>query len=506
VDAPDQSDASAEPGPAARRLDFVLLAAALALALALGLLNVGAPWENGFKGTNGAAYTYRFLQHHLELGLSVTRGACVKAVDPRTHELVTNLNHPATYNLLQLPAAALFGLSEAVVRVVALLLYLPAVPALWWLARRLLGAPAAGACALFFASTPLVAYYAPMAVADGPLLAAFVLVATAFLAHVDTPTRATRWLLGLSFFGGCLLDWNSAFLAPLLLLLLPATRDRRRAARVLLGLLPLGALAVALLFAHTAFIVRGVDAAGELWLGLFQFSQEPHAPWAVVLGAEALDGLALVGPLRLLLAGAGLGVAVALRGDARMRRAAGVGLVLLVPGALNVLAFPKHALVHSYWGLFALPGVALLAALPLAAAWRARGTAARAVAALLLALVGYLAVDGARATGGLVQLNATTLHRDVGALLDEHFGPGDVVASSVLLNVSDVYTRATIVGPITTPGQARLLAADYAPPAFTGQLAFLLPRHERDSPLARTLAQMGTLEPLPNMLLFHVRR
>src|SRR5215510_10517811 len=89
VDAPDTADAgAAEPGAAARRLDVALLLAALALALALGLLDVGAPWENGFKGTNGGAYTYRFLQHHLQLGLALTRGACVKGVDPRTHALI----------------------------------------------------------------------------------------------------------------------------------------------------------------------------------------------------------------------------------------------------------------------------------------------------------------------------------------------------------------------------------------------------------------------------------
>ena len=500
MDAPDTADA----GAAARRLDLLLLAAALAVALAAGLLDVGAPWEDGFKGTNGGAYTYRFLQHHLQLGLAVTRGACVKGVDPRTHELVLSLNHPATYVLLHLPAAALFGLTEATVRVVALLLYLPAVPILWWLARRLLGAPAAGACALLFASTPMVAYYGPMAVHDGPLLALFPLVAGAFLAHVDAPTRATRRLLAGAVLATCLLDWSGAFLLPLLTLLLPATSDPRRAWRVLLGLAPLAGLAVALLFAHTAFILGGVRAAGEQWAGLFLFSQAPHAGWPTVIAGEATDGVTLLGPLRLALAAAGLLLALGLRGEGgRMRRAALVGLALLLPGLFNIALFPAHAEVHDFWSMMAVPGLALLAALPVAAAWRTPSAAARAAALLLL---GFAAVTGTLQARDVVRRQATTLHRDVGVLLDRWYGPGDVVASSLNLTLTDVYTQAMILGPITTPEQVRQLYADYAPPAFTGQLGFLLPRRERDSPLARALGELAAPEEVPDALLFRLRR
>jgi hypothetical protein len=506
VDAPDTADAGAA-GTAARRLDLLLLAAAVAIALWAGLLDVGAPWEDGFKGTNGGAYTYRFLQHHLQLGLAVTRGACIKGVDPRTHELILSLNHPATYTLLQLPVAALFGLSEATVRVVALLLYLPAVPILWWLARRLLGAPAAGACALIWASAPMVAYYGPMAVHDGPLLALFPLVAGAFLAHVDAPTRATRRVLAGAVLATCLLDWSAAFLLPLLLLLVPATADRRRAWRVLLGLAPLAALAVALLFAHTAFVLGGLRAAGEQWVELFLFSQAPHAGWPAVMAGEAADGVALLGPLRLALAAAGLALALCLRGEGgRLRRAALVGIALLLPGLLNIALFPAHAEVHDFWSMMGVPGLALLAALPLAAAWRARGAAARAAALLVLALVAFAAVTGALQARELLRRQATTLHRDIGVLLDRWFGPGDVVACSLNVTLTDVYTQAMIVSPITTPEQVRQLVAEYAPPAFTGKLGFLLPRREHDTPLARTLGELVVPDEVPDALLFRLRR
>jgi hypothetical protein len=505
VDAPDTAEAGAS-GALARRLDLALLAAALVVALTAGLLDVGAPWEDGFKGTNGGAYTYRFLQSHLQLGLGVTRGACVKGVDPLTHELILSLNHPATYVLLHLPAAWLFGLSEATVRVVALLLYLPAVPILWWLARRLLGAPAAGACALLFASAPMVAYYGPMAVHDGPLLALFPLVAGAFLVHVAAPTRATRCLLAGAVLATCLLDWSGAFLLPLLLLLVPATADRRRAWRVLLGLAPLATLALALLFAHTAFVLGGVRAAGEQWVALFLFSQAPHAGWPAVVGGEAGDAVTLLGPVRLALAAAGLLLALWLRGEGGwLRRAALVGVALLLPGLLNIALFPAHAQVHDFWSMMGVPGLALLAALPVAAAWRAKGAAARAAEVLLLALAAYVAVTGTLQARALVRSQATTLHRDVGVLLDRWFGPGDVVASSVNITLTDVYTQALIVGPITTPEQARRLAEEYAPPAFTGKLGFLLPRRERDTPLGKALGEMAAPEEVPDALLFRLR-
>ena len=83
---------------------------------------------------------------------------------------------------------------------------------------------------------------------------------------------------------------------------------------------------------------------------------------------------------------------------------------------------------------------------------------------------------------------------------------GDVVASSLNLTLTDVYTQAMILGPITTPEQVRQLYADYAPPAFTGQLGFLLPRRERDSPLARALGELAAPEEVPDALLFRLRR
>lgn len=499
----------------ARRIDLALLALALLAALAAGLQDLDAPWENGFKGTNGGAYTYRFLQHHLELGLPVTRGGNVTGLELREGgRPIVYPNHPATYTLLHLGPAALCGLSEAVVRLVALLLWLPAIPALWSIARRVLGAPAAGLAALLLACTPMTAYYGPMAVPDGALLACFLLTSAAFLAQAAQPTPRGGRLLAAAFCLALLLDWSALWLAPLLLALWPLAADRRAARRALVRLALLAPLPVAALFAHTALVRGGLVEAAQTWGGLFGFSQQRPPGWAELGLHEAQDALALFGAPLLLLASAGV-----LAGLLAPRALApGPALLacgaLLLPGVLHVLAFRAHARLHDFWSLFSTPGLALAAALPCAVALRARAAAVRpfprraaGAAAVLLAAACLLAAAlGLRDTRDLTRLNATTIHRDIGRQLDALFGPGDVVGTTFLPSLEDVYARATLVGPLTTPAQARQFAQSFAPPAFTGRLAILLPARERDSPLARALADLARREELPNAVLYRFDR
>jgi len=497
-----------------RRLDLALLALALVAAIVAGAQDADAPWENGFKGTNGGAYTYRFLQHHLQLGLDVTRGGSVTGLELRGEPRPTfYLNHPATYTLLQLGPAALLGLSEATVRIVALLLWLPAIPAMWWIGRRLLGAPAGGASALLLACAPMTAYYGPMAVPDGALLAAFLLVTAAFFAQVDNSTRRGGRVLGAAFCYALLLDWSAVWLAPLLLALAPVTGNGRAALRTLARLALLAPLPAALLFAHTALIRGSLGEALETWSGLFRFSQEHQPGWAELTALEARDAVALFGLPLLLLAAAGSLAGLLAPRASRMGPALLAAGALLLPGLLHVLAFRAHARLHDFWSLFATPGLALAAVLPLAVALRARQAASRAgprrlagAAALLLAgACVATAWLGLHETRALTREHATTLHRDIGLQLDAWFGPGDVVGTSFLPALEDVYAHATLVGPLVTPEQARQLAASYAPPGFTGRLAVLLPAREKDTPLARALAEMTAPEALPNALLFVLR-
>ncbi len=503
------------PTPLARRLDLALLAAALALAVVLGTWNLSEPWENGFKGTNGGAYMMRFLQSHLDLGLSVTRGALVHGLDPcEPRAPVIYANHPATLTLLFLPAAALFGPGEATVRVMALLLYLPAVAALWWLARRLLGAPAAGACALLFATTAMSAYYGPMAAPDGPLLACRVLVAGLFLEQAGQPTRARGTLLSAVFLLACLLDWSAAFMVPMLLVLVPLAPDRRRALATLAWLLALGAVAALLLFTHTALVLGGLQRALAQWQELVGFTQRTAPGFGELLASEAHDARTWFGPVLLVLAALGVVTGLLAPRASWLRRALRVATALTLPGLLNVLVFRSHALHHDFWSLSATPGLVLAASLPLAAALRAAdsttapaGRRAAGAAVVLLVLAGlHAGWSGSLAATAATHRHATTFHRDIGRRLDRWFGPDDVVVTSVPLVLADLYAQATILGPVREPQTARELVALYAPPAFKGHLAFLLPSRDRHSPLAQALDQMTVPEALPRAVVYRIRR
>src|SRR5690349_19951852 len=61
-----------------------------------------------------------------------------------------------------------------------------------------------------------------------------------------------------------------------------------------------------------------------------------------------------------------IGMLHAWRRGAPGRRAVLVAALLAAPGVLNCLLFRAHVLVHDYWTMHALPGLALAAALPLA--------------------------------------------------------------------------------------------------------------------------------------------
>jgi Dolichyl-phosphate-mannose-protein mannosyltransferase len=491
-----------------RRAGLALLAIALLAASVLALQDLDAPWENSFKGVNGGAYAMRCLQNHLELGLGVTLGGNMASSSPLDGRPIFYLNHPGTYALLHLGPAAVFGLSEAVMRVVGLLLWLPAIPAFWWIARRLLGEPVAGVGALLLACTSMTAYYGPMTNTDGALLAGMLTLAAAFLAHVERPTRRTGVLVASALVYSVLMDWSAVWLAPMLAVLASASADPPRARRLALLLVLLALLPTAVLLAHTCVLRGGVESGLETWWGFLSFSQAPQEGRGPLHVVVVRDALALYRLPLLSLAGAGLLAGLLAPRAWGLRPALWAAGALALPGVLHVLAFRGHARVHDYWSIAATPGVVLAALLPLAAARRAASTGRAAPRVALLAAAAacaWAAWDGAQATSARTTLSATTFYRDVGQELNLWFGPGDVVATSFQPASADAYARADFVGPVETPAKLKQLRRGFAPPAFKGRLAFLLPNRERDSPLGRALARLATPEVVTNGLLFRLQ-
>jgi hypothetical protein len=488
------------PACLAVRVDVALAVLALLVAAALGALDLDAPWENGLRGAIGSAYAHRFVQHHVELGLATTRGAPVLYVDPLPPgKLFIYGSHPMTYPLLLLPAAWLLGATELAVRLGALLLWLPAVLLLWRVLRRLLVPPAAGAGALLFASLPMAAYFGPMVNPYGALVSALLLAALLALRAMERPTRGRRVALAAAAAACALLDWPGVFVVPQVLLLALARRERDawRLALVTAAGLAVGLLLVLL---QSAVAQGSLARALSEWLGQFGGTQATDASgW---LPAQAAFVWSWCGPAVLGLAGLGAILALVRGGDVRQRLLA--SLALLLPGLLNVLAFRRHAVVHDFWALFAMPGLALLAALPfealLARGWTRVRVAVAAAACLL--------VVGSNGATVLAQVRAarTTEFRDVGEQIQQQFGRGDLVVSSTDLSVSDVYTDATLIGPVLDATAAQRIVARYSPPAFTGRLGFALPRKHRQRPLAAWLEQsFGAPEEAGPLLLWTVR-
>lgn len=487
---------------AARRLDLGLVALALLAATAAGLHDWGWPWDGSLRGQIVANYSHRFLQEHVSLGLGTTRGACISQVDPLTPEAPYYYgNHPATCTLLLLPFAALFGDGEDTLRVAATLIWLPAVLALWRIARRWCAAPGPGAAALLFATLPMNALWGPSPHVHCAVVSGLLLAALAFVRQLEQPGRGRALVLALAVLFACLTDWPGMFALPMLFGLALAWPEPRRAFLLALRVAPCALAAFAAIHAHTLWYTRGALDAQGWWLDLFQGTHliEPTwTAWVAAHAAYARDGLG-VGVLVLAVLGGALAQG---EGDAGRRRIVAAG-ALMLPGLLNLLIFRRHAIVHPFWGMYGTAGLALLAAAPLGALWEAARGRVAAVALLVSVLV--LAVVGlGRSFDGMTAAR-TTDYRELGAVLDERYGRGDLVVASVDLRPADVYTRALLVAPVTAPAAVEALLRRYAPPAFAGRLGFVLPAQDERSPLAEQLARVVEPRRSGRWLLFDLR-
>ena len=498
------------------RAGWVLLSVAAMVAVVLGCRGIGDPWEEGFRGLNGGGYTGTFVRHHLALGLGVTHGSSISVVEPFEPPVLQHyLSHPPTFTLLVLLPCSLLGVSEAVIRATALVLFLPALLAIFLIARRFVGPRGAGATALLFAASPMAAYFGPMAIPDGSVLMASTWVVWAFLRWADEPARGSAAALAATWILACLLDWTGFFAGAVLLALVPLAGSPRRAFRAVFLLGALAAVPVALVFAHLASASGGLAPALDAVRGVSGNAAGTAVPLTALVVATASHLWSWVGWPTLSLAVLGLILGL-LQGRAG-RRAVACAAALTLPGLLNTALFRNHAVIHDFWMIHSMPGIALLAAIPVAwslgALRRAPGgVVARRRAAACLACAGAIALSGTVAYGSIatmkaVDRNRTTLYRDLGKLLNRRFGAHDVIASTFNVKPTSYYTDACLVGPIYGPPQVRTALATYAPILGAGHcIGFVLPASAADTPLGRYLSMIARPERLGFLLAYRVER
>lgn len=355
--------------------------AAVAFVFAVALLvHLRAPFVR--HGESVGAHYAVMARNHVRHGFGVTRGANLEVSSPDLSvyrgEVLRYVypNRPPVSVLVTAAWFALFGASEAVLRLSLIAASLGALLAFHAAARRLAPPREALLATGVFAFMPLYGYFSVVAVHLVYALA-FSLAAWACRLRWADGLR-WRMLAGLFLALGCLSDWPAYYAA--LALAIDAFRSRQRAAAA--GFLGVAAGAVALHAAHLAWVgggdlVRRFVAAGA------ERAVFPNVPAFAVGEARELALYATVGVLVLAAAGA------------RTLPAAAWLLALL---GLDELVFARWAFVHDYLTYPLAPVLALAAArgaCVLAAAPRGRWAVA---ACLSLAAAQAAWVTGNRLT------------------------------------------------------------------------------------------------------------
>lgn len=403
------------PGPGSRRLGCALLAVALALAAWQCFADVGAPWGHGFRDFGAGRWSAFWAHNHVDLGLSVTRGIPVEvySTDPATGVVQPqwNWHHPPLYALYLAACAAVFGQTEAVLRIAHGLLFLLLFPAVHALVRRAGHPVLAGVAALLLATSPYVALFGPMVLQDGAVLAIGLATIACFQSHLERPSRAGFWRVAALLFVACSLDIPGYFVGPALFVLALASERRGDGIRAVLLLFPVTLVAFAVMAVHYGTVLGGPLGFLRAMVGLA--GEEGGRVVGRSLGDAAVGSVRFVG-VELgawglsLLAAMGLLLGLATR-DAAVRRLWWVGIAAIVPGLLNCALFPGHAVTHAFWPLLLVGALAPLAAIvPLAGwrLWRRSGWPSRAAGACFGALTAIALVAGLLQTRTLLAEDA----------------------------------------------------------------------------------------------------
>lgn len=380
------------PTPAYRGILLLLLAAA-----ALLTFNVDSTWW-GQDGHNGAWFSAAVRNYErygaLNVGLLILRNA--ELTTPENFIVYTH--HPPLAVWMAASGAALFGNHEAVLRLVMVATTLISTAAFYVLVRRLIGVRGALWAAGFYVLTPMIAYFGRMPNHEAPALMFTLLFMAVYVRWLSQPTRA-RWLMLLAFGGlAAWTAWATLFFTGLacVVALLTSKSGAQRRDALLLGVLILVITAAVIGFYQLqrpetidglldAFVRRTASTTDHLdsptfTIDAFFFRQIGHL---LLLATPGLLFLALIGALLLargeLLSSAAQPQAIAPLGKGQ--NAADVNaprpplrltlLILLGGAALYLLVFRNAAYIHDYYKMYAMPALALLAALPFTAAYPA---------------------------------------------------------------------------------------------------------------------------------------
>lgn len=473
----------------------MLLALALLSTVAAGLHGLNGPWEGGFRGVNGSEYSQTFVRHFLELGPRATHLAPVQQViptDPVT--LDWNWHHPPLHPLLLWLGALLLGNSEWVLRLVQLLLFLPACWGLHGLVSRFAGPLTAGTAALLFAVAPISGYFGPMVIQDGAVLAFSLLAAAAFVDHLRAPSWRTwlpcaGWYLVTTSF-----DFHAHFHG-ISLAVLAFTTDRPwRGVLRALSFLPVSLLSLGLTAVHYGTFLGGPGGFFHSAFHLAGDGWQEHVNVASVtaaVGEFVVDGITVP-----LLAASLCGTLLLLRA-ARERPAASMLLLAValgVPGIVHCIVFAPHAVTHDYWFLPLVPAVAVAAAAvatPAQLALRAPRASSRCTGALGFGLLAAAVVLGTVATHQRIDAFRTTAHRDLGLEIRGLSERGDVVLCSESVRIAQYYADRFVLGEVATPEHLEACIGIARANRVGARIVFLLAPTREESALGTRLRELA---------------
>ncbi len=474
-----------EHGRTEHRLGGLLVAAALALTVAAGLHGLTGPWEGGFRGVNGSEYSQTFVRNFLELGPRTTQLAPVQQViptDPVT--LDWNWHHPPLHPLLLWLGALVLGNSEWVLRLVQLLLFLPACWGMHVLVSRFASKRIAGLAALLFAAAPMSGYFGLMVIQDGAVLAFSLLAATAFVDHLRAPSLRTWVHCAIPYFVTASFDFHAHFHGISFAVLAFASGRPWVGVLRALSFLPVSLASLGLTALHYGTFLGGVTGFFGAAFHLAGDGWEQHVNVASVLAALrefAMDGLTLP-----LLAGAVLGFVTLMRGVRREepRQLLVLTLALAAPGIVHCLAFAPHAVTHDYWFLPLVPAFAVPAACLVTNLRGAPGIAAWGLLVLGVVL-------GTAETHRRIDSLRTTVHRDRGLAIQSLTQPGDVVLCSQPVRIAAYYADRFMLGEVATVEHLEACLGIARTNRVGKRIVFLLGAAEADTPLGERLRELS---------------